>query len=806
MDNTALKSNNLFIEREEDTSIDYKALLRHIIYNWYWVFLFLTLSMAASWLYLRYQDNMYQVVAKVLIKDEKNKKLSEEAIAGGLSSIATQGFGSNRAIDDEIQLLKSVKLMRRVVDSLDLSQRVYVKGRVKTAELYGRPSFLHLNYFFGADSLSSTVAFDIVIKDSLNFEIIDENQKTQVRGQFGYQVKYQNYVFSISLNNTDYLGSECRIEVYNPQVIAKRYVTNLKVSIVEKSNALEIKLSDNIPSRGIAILEQLIKTYNENNLLEKNAAGRQTLDFVDERLSFITNELYDVERDVESYKKENKLGISITEQTKSILSKVTEGDKELAKIETQISILDNYRQFLSNDNNKYKSLPIPSEWFGNNSEGIIKDYNTLIAEREQYLKFAKPDNPVVASMDDKFNRLRQTIILSLQTLRTEFELQRQRIAQELKPIEGQISLIPKNERELLNIMRQQRIKETLFLFLLQKREETALSVAAQTANAQFLEKPFGATLLSPKKMQTYTIAFVIGLIFPLILLYVIFALDNKISTKEDIANITSAPFLGVIGLSRRKEQLVVSKGNRSSIAEMFRLLRTNLLYLSNNKAAKTIMVTSTISGDGKSFISINLASTIAISGKKTLILGLDLRKPKMSFYIIGKKALAGVTNYLVGDTDWRSLIQKVEGHDSLYFLDSGPIPPNPSELLVTEKMKKLFAELKNEFEFIVVDTAPIALVADALLLKDDVDQTIIVTRFKRTTTELLRLVDDVYRGAKIPNIGIVLNAVNTEGVYGYGYGYGYSYGYGAGYYDEGANLSWWRRLLQFRKKSISKKK
>ncbi len=785
--------------------LDYKALFRYIIYNWYWVVLSLALSLTAAWLMLRYSNEQYQVTAKILVKDEKNKRISEEALLGGLASGSGGGnFNNNRAVEDEIQLLRSTKLMERVVDSLHLNTRYFTRGRVKTGELY-QEFPISVEIVSNQDSFRKA-DFNFKILDATQLALLDTKGKISAKIPFGLPYRVGNIQYLFRLNPIHSTDIEYRVSLRTTAISAKELANKIKVSPVAKSNALDLRIADNIAERGASILLKLVEVYNDNNLEEKNAAGRQTLQFVDGRLKYITDELSSVEKDVEAYRNTNKLPISIPEQGVSLLAKVTESDKELAETETRISILDNYEQYIQNPENRYKVMPLASEWINASAATALQEYNLTVEKRNKMLVDAKSQNPIVASMDDKFNALRQNIVASIQIVRRELQLRRERIKKDIAPIETKIGLIPKNEREYISINRQQRVKESLFLFLLQKREETALSVAAQTANAQFLEKPQGSVLVYPKRAQTYVLAFLIGLLLPLILLNVLFALDNKITSKEDLARITQAPFLGMIGLSSRKENVVVKKDSRSSVSEMFRMLRTNLTYLSAGQQCKTIMVTSTVGGDGKSFISINLAATIALSNKRVLIVGLDLRKPKMSLYLTGKRALVGITNYLTTEgADWRDYIQQTKEYDNLFFIDCGPTPPNPAELLVTDKMTQFLRESREEFDFVIVDTAPVALVADALMLKDVVDQAIVVTRFKKTTKDLVRLVDEVYRGQKLPRIGIVLNAVETSSIYGYGYGYGYGNTYGV-YSDKDDVQPWWKRLFKRSKKTNSNSK
>jgi len=386
--------------------------------------------------------------------------------------------------------------------------------------------------------------------------------------------------------------------------------------------------------------------------------------------------------------------------------------------------------------------------------------------------------------------MQSNIRLAIETMQENLNNQLVTIQDRIQPLEERIDRVPSNERQLLQIMRQQQIKEQLFLFLLQKREETALSVAAQTADARVLDRPTRRGRVSPVPMRIYAIACVLGMGLPIGLISLRVLLDNKIRNRDDLEALTQIPFLGSIAQSKKKETIVVKKGSRSAIAEMFRLLRTNLLFNAAGVASKVMLVTSSVSGEGKTFISINLGSSLALSGKKVILVGLDLRKPKLSQYLTGTKEHRGITNYLVGkDIGLDELIQQVPEYDNLFFLPCGPLPPNPAELLMTEKLQQALRDLKDEFDYVILDTSPVGLVTDALLLEDQVDQSIVVARTDFTTHNLVRMLNEVYQDQKLPRMGIVLNGVTAK--QGYGYGKSYGYGYGYGYYSDDKKRKWW---------------
>jgi tyrosine-protein kinase Etk/Wzc len=390
----------------------------------------------------------------------------------------------------------------------------------------------------------------------------------------------------------------------------------------------------------------------------------------------------------------------------------------------------------------------------------------------------------------KLDFLRENITLGINTLFDEIEKKRALIQERVKPLEEEINTIPTNERELLQIMRQQQIKESLFLYLLQKREETALSIAAQISNLRILEPVISNGVVAPNRQRYFLLSIFLGLAIPASVILGIYFMDNNVYNRQDVEAITNTPFLGSIGQSPKNQAIVIQKSSRSSIAEMFRLLRTNLQYVQTaDNDHQTILVTSSVSGEGKSFITINLGISEALSGKKTILLGFDLRKPKLSEYLVGSREGLGLTHYLVGSAQIEEIIRPIPNYENIDFISCGAIPPNPAELIMLPQTKELFDYLQQRYDRIIIDTPPVGLVTDALLFKDIVDKSIIAVRSGKTKKGLIKMIDDIHRNNKLPKMGIVLNGVKKKSAYGYGYGgygygYGYSHGYGYGYYDD----------------------
>jgi len=443
------------------------------------------------------------------------------------------------------------------------------------------------------------------------------------------------------------------------------------------------------------------------------------------------------------------------------------------------------------------TVPIASDDILNNTlSELILQYNTQITELEKLLVTATTDNPVVRQKISQVENLRESILLSVETILQDLDERTDRIENRLAPIVDQIDAVPTNERELLQIMRQQQIKQTLFLYLLEKQEETALTLAAQVSNSRIIDPATVQGLVSPNRKRIYLLSVLLGLAIPAVLVFLFDQLSNKIYTEKDIQSRTNTPFLGVIGKPSGNEQVAIERNSRTPIAEMFRLLRTNLQFVAAGREKHRILVTSCVSGEGKSFITLNLGISHALSGKRTVVVGLDLRKPKLSQYITKGPEPEGITDYLVGNYPIEGLIRPSGLNENLFYVGSGPIPPNPAELLMSQKLGELFEYLHEHFDIILIDTAPVGLVTDALLLKDYADSTLFVVRYGKTVRGALKVIDDIYRNRKLPRPGIILNGVHRKGKGGYGYGYGYGYGFragfGKGYYTEEKSKKPWQ--------------
>ena len=768
-----------------EESMDIKKLLFRFLRNWYWLILGLAIGLTLAFLQLRYSTTVYEVTSTILISGISGKErsgFSQEELIAELGGMAPASDVAN-----ELQILKSSNLMRSVVDSLQLNVRYFVEGRIKDSELYASKSPIGL-MVLDSNYLMSNHTIRILALDQNDFTIISSEQDSLL-GSFGLTTELNGMPLTIFNQGGIVPNTIYRIEVRTPDHLARSFAGKLRLRQEDWSEVIRLTMEDVVPDRVKDIMHTLISTYNDRTLSEKTEAGQNTLAFIDERLRFITEELYDVEMQVEGLKERNDMAVDLSSRADAFLNQLSTLDQAKTELELEKELLQKTKAYVEAED--YRILPVSNEILGGTLDGLVQQYNEVLFERENLLEAATAENPAVATYDEQLNYIEDNILLAIRTKSETMDARLASINQQIAPLEAQIARVPSSERQLLQIMRQQQIKEQLFLFFLQKREETALSIAAQTADASMLDQPVSRGAVSPNEQRTYMLGALLGLALPAGIIFLLHYLDNKVRSREDLEEISNIPFLGPIVQSKKQKSIVVSRGSRSSVAELFRLLRTNLAYNAAGEEGRVVLVTSSVSGEGKTFVSINLGASLALSGKKVLLLGLDLRKPKLSQYLTGHKASRGVTNLLVGETDdVQSLLSQVDGYENLFFMGCGPMPPNPAELLMTPRMNEVLDDFRKEFDHIIIDSPPVGLVADALLLEEEADQTIVVTRFGFTIKPHVKMLEELYQKRKLPKMGIVLNCVKATRSYGYGGGYGYGYGYG--YYSDDKKKSWWR--------------
>ena len=744
---------------------------------WPWFVLLLIMGLSAARLYLRYENPVYQTTASILVKDESKG-------TGAFDPLETFDlFGGKKLVENEVEILKSKTLMQEVVQNLHLYATVKVSGRVHTSSGYiASPVSIRLknldslkvvkNIPFDFDELESTVLID-KIKYNLNtwqntpygslMFVPNVNYKDKFNGRDSEEK------FSFSLNTIKNMGNSL--------------LSQLTVSPSGKSSSvINISLSGEAPKRNEDILNELLKAYNQAAILDKNILAANTLKFVDDRLKYVVHELDSVEGSLQSFRSGNKL-TNIGAQGQIFLETVAQNDKQISEINMQLAILDQVSNYVNSNRNLSGIVPSTLGVSDPTLTNLLKQLSDLELKYEQTKRIVPENNPAFVSLIDGIDNLKLGIVENISNQRKNLQAAKSDLTSTNSKFSTILSAIPQKERELLSISRQQSIKNNIYTFLLQKREETALSFASAVADTRVIDRPETSNSpISPKVLLIYLGALLGSFALGIGIIYIKDLLTRTVQSMNEVEKQTAIPILGEVGFDRSKTPIVIAEGKRSFIAEQFRQLRTSLGYLGIDETHKRIMITSSISGEGKSFIAINLGISLSLMDKKVAILELDLRKPKLSEVFNISRAV-GISNYLVGKKDLQEIL-KTTSFSNLVLLPSGPIPPNPSELILNGRLEELLDELEQQFDYIIIDTAPTNPVTDAFLVSPMADVSVYVVRHAYTPKKFLPKLEQFNTRGRLKNPAIVYNGVRGKGIDHYGYGYGY------GYTEENDNRFW----------------
>jgi tyrosine-protein kinase Etk/Wzc len=760
------------VSTEEAETIDIKATLLKYLRYWYVFLLGVALSVGIAHLYLRYYAvPQYRVYSTMLIKDDKNgKSLSNVDALNDLSS-----FKSNQSIDNEIEVLKSKGLMERVVSELDLSIVYFVKGSVKDVEVYG--TYLPIKVVSTKlDSTSIGQSFTITPKADSLFDLTESNGKVTSH-KFGQQITMPYGSFSvITLPGKSVSTNSFIIQIRDAKQVAGYYNGAVVVQMVSKNTSvLSLSLTDPIPERARNIINKLMEVYNREAIEDKSTMAANTLKFLDERIGYLTNDIVKVEKGVEQYKS----GRSITDiptQATDYTAQASAYTKQSSDLAIQISVLESIERYLRQPNSEYSTVPSSLDIKDETLAGLIGSFNALQLNRERMLRTVQPNSILMQNENQQLVALRTKILENLQNIKTGLQITRNQLQSNSGQFQSKIRQVPQQERELANISRQQEIKRNVYAYLLQKREETSLSLAATVSAARVLDSAMGGDFpISPNRQATYLMALLFGLSLPALCIYGLGLLNNKVQTQQDVTTVTGAPIIGEIVHAKEKEKVIVTKGNRSPVTEIFRLVRANLNFVIGDKENVVLMVTSSMSGEGKTFFSINFAASLALTSKRVVLVDLDLRAAKVASYMEITE-VPGVSDYLTEDNlTLDDIIKSSDKAPNLSVITAGFLPASPAELVMTPKFSHLIQELKRHFDYIILDTSPAGLVAEAFTLNRLVDYTIYVVRYNYTYKSQLNIVRNANRQKSLKNLMIVMNDAKQQNGQNYGYGYGYGY-------------------------------
>ena len=812
------------IPTSEDLELDnskFKEVFFKYLSYWKWFVLSIFTSVSIGFLLHRYEVPQYLASATVLFRGEQS---GSGILADELSAFQDLGIiNKNQNLENEVQILHSRSLVSRVVKDLDLNVNYFTFGRPIYHQKYeDAPMVLNRIDDKSEKGLLGTWIVEPV-SDS-RYSLMKSGSSEKIgEFAFGDTVKIQgnaNWVlsktgfFSLSLLNKPY-----RITIIPTVSCANYYLNSMTIQIVGSgSSVIRITVKDAAPKKAIDFINNLIVQHNEDAILDKNLISKNTSEFIAERIDFITSELDNVEGQVENYKQNRKL-VDLNSEANSYLEKSNQIESELIRLGSEINLLSMLEDEFEEN---YQNEEVIPNNLGFEAEALnvqINAYNKLIIEKKKLEYYSGDRNPVIIGLSQEISSAKSTLINTLKRVKSTYQIKYNELADQSDKVMDRISKVPEFEREYRDIYRQQQIKEELYLYLLQKREESNLAQAITVANAKIIDDAYSnGSPVNPGRQIYIVFALIVGFVLPIVVLMIYGLFDTKVHDKLDL-DFLKLPFLGEIPLAIEEKQIFVSDKDRGSVAEAFRMLRTNVEFISEGKKdkAKLIFITSTISKEGKSFISINLAASFGLLGKRVLLLGTDLRHPKIADYLGLTVSNKGLVNLINDDTlQFKDFLIPADSTGFPFdILLSGPIPPNPSEILMRKGVADVFESLKDHYDYIIADTAPVGIVADTLLISHLADATLFVVRAGYLDKRALKILDTMNKDKRFVNLALILNGQDYSRAksYGYGYGYGlgyhYHYGYNAYMYlEEKKTFSikkYWKSLKSLFKKKEKKR-
>ena len=792
-----------------EEQIDFRTLLFKYIIHWPWFVGTVLLCLVGAWFYLHWVTPIYNISATVLIKDEKKgggSGVSSELEDMGLSGLMT----SSKNIDNELEVLRSKTLVKEVVNQLNLYITYKDEDEFPAKSLYKTSPVQVSLTPQEAEKLSSPMVVEMMLQPKGSIDVNVTVGEKEYQKHFeklpaifptdeGTLAFFQD-VDSVTLQDgTKVPRLEKNVRhitatINKPMRVAKGYCSNLSIAPTSKTTSVAvISLKNSSLQCGQDFINQLLEMYNRNTNNDKNEIAQKTAEFIDERISIISKELGSTEADLETFKRD--AGITdLTSEAQIALAGNAEYEKKSVENRTQISLVNDLRKYLRG--NEYEVLPSNVGLQDAALIGAIERYNEMLVERKRLLRTSTENNPAIVNLDTSIRAMKANVQATLEGTLQGLMITKSNLDREASRYSRRISNAPGQERAYVSIARQQEIKAGLYLMLLQKREENAIALAATANNAKIIDEAIADdTPVSPKRSMIYLIALVLGVGIPVGIIYLIELTKFKIEGRADVEKLTSVPIIGDIPLTDEKNDkngsIAVFENKNNLMSETFRNIRTNLQFMLDNDQ-KVILVTSTVSGEGKSFVSANLAISLSLLGKKVVIVGLDIRKPGLNkvFHLSNKEK--GITQYLSNpETDLMELVQPSDVNKNLFVLPGGSVPPNPTELLARNGLDKAIEILKQNFDYVIMDTAPIGMVTDTLLVGRVADLSVYVCRADYTHKAEYTLINELAIEKKLSKLCTVINGVDLKKrkygyYYGYGkygkyYGYGKRYGYGYGY-------------------------
>ncbi len=738
---------------------------------WYVFALCIGLSILGAYLYLQTTPKMYKVSSTLLVQDDKKGDgiLKESAFTD------LNMFRMDRKADNEMEALRSRELIFKTLKSLSLETSCFKKGVLQDYELYGNEVPIEVK-LIAVNAHGYKKKLEITPLSGDEFVLSDEKQRWVM--QYGEPIERQGYKMIINKRPaTDRFTGTLVLIFKDLNRMAESYnLAGLTIlPIVKEANTIKISLNDNVPQRGVDILTKLIDTYNAENVIKKNAIAVNTVNFIDKRLKYLSEDLSVVEEEVESYKQDNMI-TDVGMEAQLNVAKSGEYSHMLSFTNVQLNVLSSLERYLRNDNLDL----VPSSLTINNLtlNELTSKFNTLQQERVKMLRTSEEGNPLVQNITAQMMSLKASIRENLQNIRKSLIIERNNLQAMNSKFDSKIRMVPTVERGIQIRNREQSVKAGLYKYLLQKREETTLSLSGNMPTSQIVDKPAASSIpVSPKTQLIYLGACFLGFMIPGLVIYGRSALNNKVKDVNDIQLLTGAPVLGVLNHLNKNESAVIDHNSRSTISELFRYIRSNLHFMNSGLPDQVMLITSCLKNEGKTFFAINLGITLASVNKHVVLLEFDMREPQL-LQKMNLSSKIGITDYLLNDdVTIDDLIVNSRNYHNLLVIDCGPVPQNPAELMMHPKIGQLLEELKRKFDYVIIDTAPVGQVADAFSLSPYTDVSIYLVRYNYTDKLHLNLLKDILFYKKLTNPLVVFNDAKLESSNTFGYG-GFGYGYG----------------------------
>lgn len=788
----------------------YEILFKYLAY-WPWYIVSVVVCLCCAYMYLRYSTPVYTASAKILIKEQDSYRSKSSTPLSDVTELATINLTS--LFDNELEIISSRNLIKRAVSDLGLyithAQRRKFGYDIQfyknsPVQVYMTPE--------EAEKLRGTVQVRMLYNGNEHIAFVSYTNN------YGEYVTIENKIsdlpaalstdagvitFTPAPNYVPDPSLELIAEIRKPQSTAVSYKANLSISPTSKTTTIaRITVNNTVPARAVDFINQLVKVYNEEANEEKNEVARKTAEFIEERISIINRELGSAENELATFKQRSGL-TNLASDAQIALQEKSRYDKQLAENATQLNLVQDLHNYLLDADNLNEVIPSNIGLEDASLKNIITQYNTLLIERKRLLRTSSENNPAVVNINASIEAMRGTVQTSINSVLRGLQITQKSLQREANKFSGRISNAPKQEQEFITIQRQQEIKATLYTLLLKKREENALTLAATASNGRLIEAPASGGAIAPRSKMIWVAALILGLGIPVVLIYLLGLLKYKIENRMDVEKLTKVPVIGEVpscpdSLKGDSNNIVVRENRNNLMEETFRAVRTNLLFMLE-KGEKVILVTSSIPQEGKSFIAANLAVSLAFLGKKTLIVGMDIRKPGLNKTFGFSTRSYGITNYLGNpeEVNLSDMIMTSEISPNLHILPGGSVPPNPTELVSRPIFDETIEKLKAQYDYIILDTAPIGLVTDTSIIAHVADVGVVVCRADYTPKAAFKNINNLQQDKIFSKLAALVNDINMSSrknsysynygrKYGYGYGrkYGFGYGYGYGYENE----------------------